>query len=243
MNLLFISAVSLSALLGGDIPISTGDWEPYVSSRREGNGLVAEIVTAAFREVGDTVRFEFVPWSRAENNVKAGKTYAAFPYVKNAEREAIYDFSHRVFYSTGRLFYYKPVMKQEVKFSKPEDLVNHKVGGVRGYWYVDPWTKAGVKLDLSNSDEQNFRKLQAGRVDLIVAEELVGRGLIQELFPDKTDQFQTLPTPTDQSELFLLVSRSYPNAVEITKRFNDGLDRIKKKGVYKKILAKYGIKE
>lgn len=73
--------------------MATGEWEPYVTQSLPNHGGVAELVTAVVDEMGMQLRYEFVPWVRAEALVKKGHVFAAFPYAKNTKREQAFDFS------------------------------------------------------------------------------------------------------------------------------------------------------
>ena len=88
-----------------------------------------------------------------------------------------------------------------------------------------------------------MKRLQAGRVDLVPMDELVGWAMLKNIAPNELADFDTLKKPINVSELHLMISKSYPNANEIREKFNVALKTIKRNGVYSRILKKYNIKE
>jgi polar amino acid transport system substrate-binding protein len=223
--------------------LATGDWAPYTSETMENYGAFTEIVSAVFKEMGVPVKYVFYPWKRAEDEVKAGNVFAAFPYIETEDRLKEYDFSDPVFVSTGKFFYMPKKQKSEIAYDNLEDLQSYHVGGVLGYWYETPFKEAGLQTEYVSSDEMNIQKLYLGRVDLAASEELVGWALIKKLYPQEMDQFATVAKPLNEDPLRLLVSRKYPAAAELVKKFNAALKIINDNGIMQQILTKYGLKK
>lgn len=221
--------------------LATGDWAPYTSETMENYGAFTEIVSAVFKEMGTPVKYVFYPWNRAEEEVKAGRAFAAFPYIQTEERLKEYDFSDPVFVSTGKLFYMPKKQQSEITYDKLQDLLSFRVGGVLGYWYEAPFKEAGLQTEYVSSDELNIQKLYLGRVDLAASEELVGWALIKKLYPQEVDQFATVDKPLNEDPLRLLVSRKYPASAELIQKFNAALKTINENGIMQQILIKYGL--
>ena len=235
--------LSTAALAEEKIRIVTGEWDPYTSEHLPGNGFFAEIVTAVFKEMGMDVSYEFHPWKRCESLLINGDAFAAMPYVATEERRRFHDFSDVVAVSTGRFFYLKSRIPKDLSWEKYADLKPYKIGGVLGYWYEKEFNEAGLTVDYVPTKEANMRKLQIGRVDLVPMDELVGWRLLNQHFPNQLSDFETLKKPTNISELYLMVSRAYPESETIRNRFNASLKSIREKGGYARILKKYNIKE
>ena len=169
--ILLVVLVLLSASICAEakVVIVTGDWPPYTSEKMEGYGFLSKIVSAAFKEAGIEIEYQFYPWLRCEKNIKEGKAYAAFPYIITDERKAIYDFSDPLGKSSFKFFYLKSNVKSDVVWEKYEDLKKYKVGGTAGYWYEKTLTDAGIKLDLAVSDELGVKNFKpAGLIFLLL---------------------------------------------------------------------------
>ena len=234
---------SFSATATERVKILTGEWAPYTSENLEGYGFFAEIITAVFEEMGMQVDYEFHTWKRCESLLKSGEAFAAMPYVVTEERKKYYDFSNVVAVSTGRFFYLKAKIHEEVLWEKYTDLKPYRVGGVLGYWYERPFIEAKLTVEFVQAEEGIMKRLQAGRVDLVPMDELVGWAMLKNIAPNELADFDTLKKPINVSELHLMISKNYPNANEIREKFNVALKTIKRNGVYSRILKKYNIKE
>jgi len=238
--LLIYAMVFPSSAFAQDVVIMTGEWNPFVSIDLENYGFTAEIVSQACLAVGIRPVFKFAPWPRCEAEVKYGKTFATFPYTETETRAQFADFSKPIAKSRTVFFYNRKKMEQ-FDFSDLDDLKSFLIGGVRGYYYEARFKKADLSVDYSENEDDSFKKLFYGRVDIVPVNELVGWEIINKLFPDQTDIFSTAGTALDENELHLMVSKKYPDAATLLERFNKGLETIKTTGVYKKIIEKYNI--
>jgi len=130
-----------------------------------------------------------------------------------------------------------------IKNTSYEDLKSYKLGGTLGYWYVKGFEKAGLKPDYANDDTTSMKKLQAGRVDLVATDELVGWSIIKKEFPSEVANFGVVKKPLNADSLMLMVSRTYPDSAAIKGKVNAALKKIKEKGIYSAIHKKYGMNE
>ncbi len=225
------------------VVLVTGEWAPYTSEKMAGGGFFTEIVSAVFKEAGIEVEYKYYPWLRCESEVKSGTAFAAFPYKETSERKQVFDFSDGIFASKGKFFYLKNKVTHEIKWEKYEDLKVFKIGGTLGYWYMKDFEKAGLKPDYANDDTASIKKLQAGRVDIVPADELVGWVVIKKEFPSEAGNFATAKKPLNVDNLSLMISKSYPDSAAIKVKVNAALKKIKEKGIYSTILKKYGMSE
>lgn len=228
-----------------EVILTTGDWPPYVFETGTDKGPMVDIVVAAFKEAGITVKIVFYPWKRAEDEVRQGKAFAAFPYAITTERQKEFDFSDPMYTVQSKFFYYKKFHPNGIRYEKLEDLLNYKIGGMLGTWYEPLFKDAGLQVEYTATMDSNIEKLVLGRIDLAVEEENYVWYLIRQLHPNDADQFATLPKTLEHSNLTdtlnLLVSRNYPNSAELLKKFNAGLAAIRANGAFKQILEKYKI--
>jgi polar amino acid transport system substrate-binding protein len=226
-----------------EVILATGEWAPYTSETMEGYGAFTEIVTAVFDEMGLTPKYVFYPWERAENEVREGNVFAAFPYRLTEERQKEFDFSGPALMTSSRFFYLREKFPDGLAYDQLEDLQSYTIGGVLGNWYETPFKEAGLTVEWVATEEQNFEKLYLGRIDMLSAETLVGRTAIKKLYPDAEEQFGVADKPLNESPLHLMVSRKYPNAAQLLQQFDAALQAIKDNGVYQQILNNYGLGE
>jgi polar amino acid transport system substrate-binding protein len=240
---LFIFFLSLSSTKASDIKevtLATGEWPPYTSEYIGSYGAFSKIVSAVFTEMGIKPIYKFYPWKRAEIEVREGHAFATFPYTMTPGRRKDYHFSDSMAFNTGRLFYNTSKYPNGISFKDIQDLNKYKIGGTLGYWYEDKFRQMGLNIEYVATDEQNIQKLHLKRVDLVPLDEMVGLLIIRKLYPDKIDSFAFVEKPLNQDSLHVMFSRTYPHAAELEERFRNAFIRIKEKGIYQKIINKYG---
>ncbi len=139
-------------------------------------GYTWDVVREAFHAMDEPVSLNVVPWSRGVNMLENGGTSALFPTLKTETRMA-----------AGYVFSENPVHSMEINVYVGADsefnwdgdmatlstaLQGQRIGVRNGYSYGDWWSENSASLDASisatKSSLQNFRKLQAGRLDVII---------------------------------------------------------------------------
>lgn len=228
-----------------EVLLVTGEFAPFTSEALDGGGMITEIVTAAFDEMGRLYRVEYYPWERAEAMVESGEAWGTFPYVPTDERRERFMVSENLANSETYLYYYGDAMR-DVTYEELADLREYRMGVSLGYWYIPLFEEAGLNIDPANDDLANLRKLAAGRIDLLPMLNITGQWLIQTEFAANADQFGFLSKPVateDPSSIqnTVIASRQYAGGDEILSDFNAALATIIENGVYGEIVAKYGL--
>jgi polar amino acid transport system substrate-binding protein len=238
MALLFTATPCLA---GSTLTLATGEWAPYVSENLPGKGFTTEIVQAACREAGLDVKLEFGTWSRASGRVEQDEIFAGYPYMPTEARAEFAWFSDPIAFSRNVLFYNKE-LNPGFRFKNVEQLKKYRVGGMRGYFYVDTFKKAGVDIDYTRKAVLSFKKLLHDRIDVFPSNELVGWSLVRKRFDkEKVSKLATSKKPLNEKKLTLMVSKDYPNARELMQRFNSGLAAIMESGEYQRIMTKHNV--
>ncbi len=225
----------------GPVRLVSGEWPPYVSASLPGFGPAAEIVREAFAATGHEVVIEFMPWKRCELMLDKGQAFAAFPYTGNDERRAVYDFSLPLFEGRDTFFYLRERLPG-FAYDTLESLRPYLVGGAIGYHYEPAFTAAGLRVDYSSDIRYAFRKLLAGRVDVVIEEENVGRCILREMYPAELTRVATSATPFTTGTDHLMISRGYPGAARLSADFDAGLERLRNSGRLSAIMAAHGLK-
>lgn len=229
------------------VVLNTLDWEPYIGEKLAGKGYVYEIVTEAFKSVGYQVEVRFVPWARAVDEGETGQVDGIFPEYMDEGRLALFVYSAS--YPGGPLGF---LARKDSKITIPGDLQKEQTktlqgmkqytyGVVRDYINTKEFDNASfLKKDVADNDEQNIRKLQAKRTDLIVVDKFVAQYLIKAKFPQASSELEFLEPPLEVKPLYVLFSKKTPGAEQKVKDFNEGLAKLQKAGTIKAILKKYG---
>ena len=123
-----------------------------------------------------------------------------------------------------------------------EDLRYYKIGATRGYTYTKAfWDLANTKrlrVDVSDSDIQNFKKLFNGRIGLFPSGLVNGYNLLQKEFDvSKSHLLSYHPKPLFKTTGHLAFTRSGKNSEHLLRIFNQGLAELRKKGLYDRFVA------
>lgn len=225
----------------------TGEWAPYTSENLEGYGFFTSIVTEVFKKMNMVPEYRFYPWKRCELQLEKGAAFAAFPYAFTRERAKKFWFTDLMTLADDsteptRLFFYKR-KPAEFKFKRLKDLRAYKIAGIAGYYYLELFDEAGIPYDYSDNEAAAFRKLVGGRIDLVPIIHSAGIKIIKQLYPNEAKHFGVLEHSIGGAGTRLMVSRSYPDAKKIMKRFNTAFQEIVKDGTYLNILKNYGMQK
>jgi len=221
--------------------IATGELPPFVSENRD-DSFLTEVLHEVAREMGVTFVFRFMPWKRCELAVDKLEAWGMMPYVPNAERKKKYYYSEKLYNRQSKFFFYDPTgTRKQIPYAALSDLKGYRIGGVRGYYYEQAFLEAGLHVEFATSEEQNWQKLKAGRVDLIPAEEVNGFYMIRKLFPREAGNFFTLSKPLSVSGIYLMTSKKYPDTQNLLAKFNTALRKVKENGIAQRILDRHGV--
>lgn len=155
----------------------------------EADGLGAELMRRAAARMGLGLRFEVLPWLRAQAMVEQGQADVLVGPYRTPEREQRFLFSRQAFYADALVFYAR------------RNLATHWVGDftalaqvpvaiVQGWAYGDEFERARPGLQLLSTAltvETGLLMLKRGRIELLASNErntapvIEALGLAQEL--------------------------------------------------------------
>lgn len=218
------------------VTIATGDYAPFVAGNLPSGGVTAEIVSASFKAQGLTASYEYMPWRRGYEEARHGTYAGTFPYLRTADREALFLYSEPIISDRLRLFTRRQDLNNKDWAGKTLCVPNgYDVSAVQDFIVRN-------RLTLERPSEMSncFKMLDAGRVALIWSSEAVADSIIKASFESGTPRFATLSyaMPSDEN-YFFIVSKSRPDASELMSRFNAGLQAIKSDGAYARILKRH----
>lgn len=218
------------------IPMVTNDWRPWVDLNKPSGGVFPLLMARVGQRMGVTFDSSYKPWRRAEDELRGGVVWAAFPYRATASRESEFWFSDPVIKTTMILFTMRDgrVSPRHV-FGSLAAIKPYRVGGVLGSWYEADLEAAGVDVEWTASLEANFQKLRLGRVDVVLAESAAGWDAAKAVFDDPA-VLVTQVTAESYSTFRLMVSRQYPQSQEWLRRFNRALAAEQKTGEWRALV-------
>lgn len=219
------------------ITLSNGEWLPYLSETLPHNGPISRIVKEAFALEGIEVRYVFRPWPRAYAEAQRGLVNGSVVWSigeESSERAREFLASDTVLESRIVFFYRKGY---QFHWTKDEDLVGMRIGGVAGYEYRFEGMQ-GIRLDRAPTEELNMRKLVAGRVDLVPTNLDVGRYILRTHFkPEEAAGISVAPGSYSATQYRLIMRRADSANAGYIERFNRGLRKLKQSGKYEQYMA------
>jgi polar amino acid transport system substrate-binding protein len=218
------------------IHLATDHWPPFYSDKLEGGGILTEIAKEAFKSVGKEMKLTYLPWKRAEKDSADGNYDGLFGCWFSEKRNKVFSFPKPIFESKTHFFTYG---SKKVKFSSLTDLKNLRIGTMRGYQYSKDFDNAKF-LNKNPVDKhvQMFKMLKTGRTDIFLESKLVTLFKLKIVMPGEVQNFKIVEPALTSGKLFIGFSKKNPRHLELVKNFNEGLEKIKKNGTYKKILEK-----
>ncbi len=241
-SVVFALALSLtnSLCLAGErkLEIATTEYPPYYGKDLENGGFMTEIVVEALKRAGYDAEIKFLPWMRAMEGIKAGKHDGLYTVWYRKEREAWFVYSDPIA-PANEVGFYKHKNK-DISFKTIEDLKPYTVGVTRGYALPPGFDQASLKISWEKNDEVSLRKLHKGRVDLVLADKILGKFIIDTKIPESVPDLVWLDPPVLVESQHLVFSKKAGNFAMKLADFNRGLAEIEADGTLSAIVARHG---
>jgi polar amino acid transport system substrate-binding protein len=197
-----------------------------------------------------TLTYHLEPWSRAIKMVESGDAQLLIATPATTAQKIVASVPFGVDQSC---FFVRKT--NPWRYGKLDDLKTLRLGVVQDYSYDDNGPLdaliAGYRkrndpmLEIAvgeNALESNFRKLKAGRMDVVIENENVGRYMIQELRLQDSVTFANCATH-HIATTHVAVSSSRSDAKQILSIINTGLADLRRSGGLNTILKRYGLSD
>lgn len=204
---------------------------PIWSQNLPMGGMGSEIVQAISKEVGIETHIDFIPLKRLIADTTNNDLGNPLFYIQNQEFAQIIPIA----VSYNSFIAYKNNINTILLNSKTKSI---RIGVIKGTRPNINISSQFATFEENYSHKSLFRKLKAGRLDLVLELDLVGKVIKKE-----DSNFSSAIVDMSSSPIAILIDISYPNAEAIASRYQKGLDIIMNNGVYQKILDKYYTKE
>jgi polar amino acid transport system substrate-binding protein len=217
------------------ITVATLEYAPWTGKNLKFDGFVNHVITEALRRTGYSVKFSYMPWKRAVIETKNGN-YSALSYVYlSKDRQQEFYLSNPI--STEKIVFFHLQSNPIENWQTLGDLKDYKFGATRGYTYTKEFWQAveskRLKVDVTDSDKQNFKKLLAGRIDIFPSGLVNGYSLLRNEFGAGKSHLLTYdPKPLSETTGHLAFTRRRKNSEILRQIFNQGLAELKQEGLY-----------
>ncbi|QRV22752.1 substrate-binding periplasmic protein [Marinomonas foliarum] len=219
------------------VELTTMNWPPFYAESLEKGGFITAIVEEALTESGYDSTIEFTGWQNALDNAKKGDKDAIVGGYYSEERAKEYYFSIPIYTVLAGLIK-KPDFPMN-NYSSFEELNQYSIAKLKGTVIgesFDNFPFSNIKEYAEVSDA--VKALDSGEVQLYADSLAVAKEAAKAAGIDGS-QLQILLPPLEENDLYLLISKTAPNAEEIRDAFNKGLISLQASGRYSEILVEF----
>ena len=211
-------------------------------SRPDGSGYANDVVRAALKAAGVSIKLTVVPYARCKRQVINGKIAACFNMSPSKEMENTVKLADTPLFSVTPVYFEN--LTHPLKARKESELgKGDNIGIVHDYEYPDSAmqiTKRGGRLLPARSEQINLKKLAAGRISsaLVMTNDLTGasfwlddaevRGKVGIAFRSQ-----------GQQDAYFGVSKQHPQGTWLLEQYQAGMRLISNDGTLAKIKAKW----
>ncbi|MCZ2722345.1 transporter substrate-binding domain-containing protein [Marinomonas sp. 15G1-11] len=219
------------------VQLTTMNWPPFFGESLDKGGFITAIVDEALAQSGYDSTIEFTAWQTALSTVKIGDKDAVVGGYYSEERTKEYYYSIPIYTVLTGLIK-KPDFPLN-NYSSFESIDQYNIGKLKGFVVggsFDSFTFSTIKEYQEVSDA--VKALNTGEIQLYADNLAVAKEAAKAEGIDAS-QFQILTPPLEENDLFLLISKSIPNAEKLRDAFNDGLIELQTSGRYNEILTEF----
>lgn len=218
------------------LQVVTNEFPPFqMVSGDKVTGFTTEIVRHVLDGAGIKGEIKVYPWARALKMASKEPNTLIYSIVRNKEREHMFKWIGTV--APYDVYFWKLKKRKDIRIKNLEDAKQYKSGaminGSKANHLLKHGFIEGKNLDQGDSDLDNFRKLYAGRVDLILFDSLSFRYTAMLEKKDLSKARKIFKVEGISNELYLAAGHETPDAVVMKLRAS--LEAFKKTNKYKEI--------
>jgi polar amino acid transport system substrate-binding protein len=202
-------------------------------------GIGVEIVRTICNRLGHTPSIRLYPWARAQALVRAGEADVLIAPYKTPEREKWMDYTETPFFEDRSHFFIPPrtAMLWDGDLAAIRDK---RIGMVNG-WSVGPAFEKEIPnltIDFAPTIDLCFKKLLAGRVDVVPTQEREATAAFRRLGLEKKDRPVTIePVLATHFNYYGFSKHKHQELLEFRESFERELKKMYKSGEIEKLLS------
>jgi PAS domain S-box-containing protein len=214
---------------------SEPDYPPYcfVNETGKADGFSVELFNAAAQAAGLEVKIKIGIWNQIRQDLADGKIDALPLVGRTPEREDKYDFSMPYLSLHGAVF----VRRNESGIQSLEDLKEKEIVVMKGDNAEEFVRRENIseKIFTTNTFEEAFRELEAGRFDAVIMQRITGLKLLEEM-KVKSIKALDLQMPEFRQDFCFAVQKGNH---DLLNRLNEGLSIVIANNTFEKLRFKW----
>jgi polar amino acid transport system substrate-binding protein len=211
------------------------NYPPYIDEQMPAQGVLTELVVAAFQSQGISTQLQFKPWQHIRQ-AAAAPQHASFLWFKDKDLEQNWLFSAPIVQLRQLLI---TTEAQSFNPERLDQLREYRLGVTQGHFYGAQFEaqKSSFRLFPVVSDYQNLQQLLQGKVDYILMDPIVTHQLLQS-FSQQTVKLRFLSKPVLTAKpAYLVCSRNYLPCHGMIQQFNHGLALQQQNGLERRLFG------
>lgn len=221
------------------ITLSEDPWPPYTLgevSKEPTGGIAVEFANEIFGRLQIETEIKLYPWKRCLNQMETGQRDGLLLLTKNKEREEYMVYSDKIMSDRDLIWYKKG---KNIQWDDLEDLKEYRIGKTAGFNYGDKFNEAAKKysftIHTASGDWNNFKKLDANRIDIFICNETAAKSIFKE-DPELAGKFEYANKPLKSVDFHMSFSKK-SEAVKILDDVNRVINELKEDGTIDRILT------
>lgn len=214
------------------LKLLTEDYPPFNMQASGGqiSGSATDIVRELMQRSAIRYSIELLPWLRAYNRAVLEPNTCVYSTTRTDQREGQFKWVGPVAENPWVLYARSDTPRV---LNNLEDARRYRLGGYAGDAVAQYLIARNFDVDLANSDVQNVRKLQAGRIDYWATGKYIGAQLVAREKAANLKPILTFNTTFMYLACYLGISD------QLVGQLNDTLRKMQKDGTVAKINARY----
>lgn len=176
-----IALLSLVSAHAGALTLTTEEYPPYNFSTDGGKtitGSATDVMNEVIKRTGIKATNAIYPWQRAYKMAQDDKDTCVYSATRTEAREKLFKWVGPVAPDSWVLY---AKADSPITAKSLDDVKKYKIGGYQGDAKAAFLKDKGFTLDEAINEEQNLKKLDAGRIDLWAASSGVGPWMAKSL--------------------------------------------------------------
>lgn len=221
--------------------VEEGNWPPFTPDKYGDvkEGLSYELMHAIFSRLDIEIDLELLPMKRLLAHLANGDKDAATMISVNSERMLTLEFTKPMLHNK-EFAYFLADRKPPFEWNGFESLKGLRIGVTAGHNYGDEFIDAIARLELNiekvNTEEQNFKKLVARRIDVLLCNEAPANEIMRRL--DLAGKIIHVSKPYYIKDYSIAFSKKSP-AKKLIPEVNAVIKRMKEDGSIEAIISKH----
>ncbi len=220
------------------VRIVSSEFVPHNGEHLPQQGYAIELVRQIFASQQQQIQIEFLPWPRALKQVQQGQASAIMTLWYDSDRASYLHYPTPLYANYIRFYQRndKPIQFQQLAELAKQQL---RLGMVRGYSYHPSVRALPFEFVEVNSDLESLKMLALGRVDLVIAEQMVADYLLRHELHSYQQQISSTGPLLETKPMYLAFAKHHPAAAALQLKFELGLQQLKTEQRLQSLIPQY----